>query len=286
VKQGGTLSYNKVCGIEDFDYMELRELIRMSFQWEAERWGPDFPTGREERKQWEVAMALRGLRDFGAVRPDAEILAVGAGTEATIYWLTNYVRRVFATDLYADAGDWGMTARSSMLIDPGRHASGRWNPRRLVVQHMNALDLRFEDACFDGVFSSSSIEHFGSSDDVRQAVREIYRVLRPGAIACISTEFRLRGEGGMDGVMLFDAWELQRDIISEVAWRLVSPLDLTVSVATRRSEVPFEEAVADASTEAGYRRFPHLVLQHGDLAWTSVHLVLRKGETFTKPSGR
>ena len=36
------------------------------------------------RKAWEIDIALRTLRDFGAVHPDAEILGVGAANETTI----------------------------------------------------------------------------------------------------------------------------------------------------------------------------------------------------------
>jgi hypothetical protein len=32
--------------------------------------------------------------------------------------------------------------RRSMFLTPGEHAPCAWNERRLVVQHMNALDLR------------------------------------------------------------------------------------------------------------------------------------------------
>ena len=37
-------------------------------------------------------MSVRALRDFGALRPDALMLGVGAGTEATVFYLTNHVQ--------------------------------------------------------------------------------------------------------------------------------------------------------------------------------------------------
>ena len=100
-------------------------------------------------------MTLRALRDLGALNPTSEVLGVGAGAEATLFWLTNHVRRVVATDLYD--GEWGEQAPKEMLSNPGRFASCPWNPARLVVEQMDALDLRFADSSFDGVFSSSSI---------------------------------------------------------------------------------------------------------------------------------
>src|SRR5204862_4394011 len=107
-------------------------------------------------------------------------------------------------DLYLEPGDWEQTAATSMLIDPGRHAVIPWNPRRLVVQHMDARELRYEDESFDGIFSSSSIEHFGDHADVERAVSEMFRVLKPGGVLSLSTEFRLAGDGpGLPNVLLF-----------------------------------------------------------------------------------
>ena len=48
-------------------------------------------------------MSVRALRQFGALREDAKLLGVGAGTEATIFYLTNQVRNVYGP-LMLDAG--------------------------------------------------------------------------------------------------------------------------------------------------------------------------------------
>src|SRR5262249_6695247 len=100
------LSYNKICNIEDFEHPRLRGLIREIFPHEISRFGPDFPRGREYRKHWEVAMAARSLADHGVLHERARVLGVAAGNEPTIFWLTTQVERVFATDLYFDAGGW------------------------------------------------------------------------------------------------------------------------------------------------------------------------------------
>jgi len=254
----------------------LRELMRDAFATHLRRFGSTFPTGVEWRKYWEVAMSLRALRHPGVLRQDAEVLGIGAGSEATIFWLTRHVRRVFATDLYIDNEEWATQTPPGMLLDPVPFASCEFEPRRLVVQHMDALDLRYEDESFDGVFSSSSVEHFGDLAAVRRAFEEMHRVLLPGGIVALSTEYRVAGEGSLPGTLLFDTAELQS--LWEGLFELVEPLDLELSRATRSVIIDFDEAAADVRAGREWSVYPHLVLMHEWLAvtWTSVHVALRK----------
>ena len=272
------LGYCKVCELKDFDNPELRELIREAYATHVDLFGPRFPSGVEQRKHWEVGMSLRAFRDFGVLGPTSDVLGVGAGAESTIFWLTNHCRRVFATDLYFDNQEWGSESPAGMLTNPAEFATCVWNPRRLVVQHMNALDLQYEDATFAGVFSSGSIEHFGTHEDVRRALAEMHRVLRPGGIAALSTEYRFAGPlASLPGILLFDEDQL-RALFDEELWELMEPLDLTMSEATTRVVIDIEEAVA-ARTQVGQphrTHYPHIVLQHkAGATWTSVHVVLR-----------
>ena len=204
-------------------------------------------------------------------------MGVGAGTEATSFWLTRFVRRVFATDLYLQPGDWTTDAVAGMLTAPEQFSRGPWNSRRLVVQHMNGLDLGYEDDSFDGIYSSSSIEHFGDFADIRRAVGEMYRVLKPGGVLTVSTEFRVAGPPpGLPNIVMFDMAEL-RDLFGGFDWDLVSRPDFSLSSRTRESIVPFDEAVADVrAARPTWSRYPHIVLAEGEYIWTSVHLALVK----------
>jgi FkbM family methyltransferase len=275
----------KLCELGDFSDPEMRDLIREVYSSEWQRHGPGFPAGREYRKHWEIAMAIRALDAGGALREDARILGVGAGTEATIFWLTNRVERVVATDLYATDAFWvGGGSEPEMLTDPGRFWDGPWEESRLEVRHMNALDLEFEDNSFDGVFSSGSIEHFGGIAEVRRGVGEIHRVLKPGGVATISTEFRLAGPGpGLPGTLLFDEEELRAVLLDGLTWETLGPLELQPSPETMATEVSFEEAIADQHAgRDGFSTYPHIVLRHGEFVWTSVHVALVKPE---RPAG-
>ncbi len=270
----------KLCELADFSDPELRELIRDVYEADREHFGDsDFPTGREYRKYWEVAMTLRSFRQLGALRDGARILGVGAGREATIYWLTRHVGEVVATDLYETEDDWSESDSSpDMLTDPGRYWDRDWNPERLTVRHMDARHLDFEDESFDAIFSSSSIEHFGDFPDVRRSVEEMFRVLRPGGVLALATEFRLEGEEiGYPGLLRFDEPELRSLLLDGLWWDPATPLDLEISEETLASAVEMREAIADQ--EAGIRgwsRYPHLVLRHEQFLWTSVHVALVK----------
>ncbi len=235
-------------------------------------------------------MAVASLSNAGVLHSGAEVLGVGAGNEPTIFHLTNLVRRVFATDLYLTNEGWEESANTSMLTEPERHwpTGSPWNPRRLVVQHMNALDLRYEDETFDAVFSSSSIEHFGSATDVHQALAEIHRVLKPGGVVSISTEFRLAGPTpGLPGILMFDANEVQQQFVDPFDWDPISAVEFEISDATLATEQRFTDLAAEVVDhikprgfirfhELDWKQYPYIVLRQEDLLWTSMHLAMRK----------
>ncbi len=280
----GSTPISGLCLLEDF--RSLEPWIWETSPFGLDSYGPDFPSGTEYRKHWEVAQAARALAAGGALTSSSELIGIGAGNEPTVFWLTNYVRRVFATDLYFDEG-WEESANTKMLTDPRADWFGPWNPRKLVTMHMDGRDLRFEDDSFDGAFSSSSIEHFGDLEDVASAVREAYRVLKPGAVFSVSTEFRLSGPPpGLPGILMFDRSQLQSVVIDAAPWELVDPIRWD----RPGSDVPIASFDAAAATvrahterfgelcwsELDWPEYPHIVLSRGDLVWTSVHLALRK----------
>lgn len=282
------MSLSKLCELEDFAGGATRDAIRAVFAHELDRFGPGFPTGVEYRKHWEVAMTARTLQETGVLHREAKVLGVGAGNEPSVFWLTNHVRQVFATDLYLAGEDWEMSANRHMLTDPGRYWPAAWEPQRLVVQHMDALDLRYPDETFDAVFSASSIEHFGDLDDVLRSLREVRRVLRPGGVASVSTEYRLEGPPpGLPNILLFDREQLD-GLVAGAGLELVEPLDLSLSDATRATTRPFLDAAADVSAHVeandgeilfhrlDWSAYPQLVLRQDERVWTSVHLALRR----------
>lgn len=262
------MSLSRVCSLEHWDDPELRQHFAEMGRFDG-----------IHRKHWEIAHALLTLfGSVGKLTPRRRVLGVGAGVEDTIFHATRYADEVHATDLYAQAGEWGTFARSEMLIDPTRCAPGgmAWHPERLIVQHMDMCHLRYPDNHFDGVFSSGSIEHVGSLEAVAQAAREIARVTVPGGLISLSTEWRIDGpRGGWPGCILFDEDTLHSAIIAPSGCELVGNFEDRISLESL-------DAVQDLNTyiRAQQRGIdvpgPHVVLRNEGALFTSVHIVLRK----------
>jgi FkbM family methyltransferase len=289
------MNYNKLCELADFADEDLAELIREVSSYKVRHF-ENFPAGAEHRKDWEVAMAVRTLRDFDALRPDATILGVAAGLEDALFYLTRHVKQVFATDRYLSSGAWDHVAPLSMLVDPALVAPYDFDPSRLVVQHMDGRVLRYPDNTFDGIFSSGSIEHFGMWPDVASAAYEMGRVLKPGGVLTLSTEFLLGGPPGGHGwpnvTLLFSPEELRRYIIDASGLELIDEPELELSDATLQTRRDMVSAVADHHARVAGKGgddydaefaewdFPHLVMAYDGFVFGSVHLALRKPESY------
>ena len=265
------LKYNAMLKLEDFEDTSFLNVHKKMF---AHRFDlPGYPAGFEMAKAWEMTVCARTFLDHGVLRPDAEVLGVAAGSEHTAFWLTNYVKRVFVTDLYLMDAGW-KEANRDMLIAPERFAvpGTAWNPDRMVVQNMDALSLRYEDCSFDGVFSCGSIEHFGSLADVARSMAEVGRVLKPGGIAVISTEFRIDGPDGV-GVrrtILFTREMLYRYIVKASGLELIDEPDWETTPATAEAAYSLDEAVLNGV------RNRSVALRDRDYTWTSGAVCLRK----------
>lgn len=285
---------NKICGLEDFADPELAATIREVSAYKLACL-PDLPRAAEHRKDWEVAMAILAMRRGGALRPDATILGVAAGTEDTIFYLTNHVRQVFSTDRYVGPGDWGPVAPASMIVEPSAAAPCDFDINRLVVQHMDARSLRYPDDTFDAVFSSGSIEHVGELMDVANAAYEMGRVLKPGGILTLATELQISGPPGGIGwpfaTLIFSPADLRRYVIEATGLEPVDELDTTVSETTMATKQSLSGAIDDHRAriarlgrpgEIDYTcwTFPHVVLDHEGYVFASVHLALRKTDRY------
>lgn len=259
------MNYNLVCNLHHWDDPEL-----------AEQMAAIFPAGEDvhSRKHWEIAQTVRAFIHLCHL-PTTRFLGVGAGKEHTSFYLTRW-GEVHATDLYVEGG-WSSTAPLAMLAAPDSCAPFPYDRQRLIVQHMDGRDLRYPDNHFDGVFSCSSIEHFGTLDDIAQAAREIGRVLKPGGIAALATEFLIGGvsKGGWPGVIVFDKRTIQEAVVKPSGLTMVDPLVSDVTIDTLKTRIDLERCIA--LIRAGKPLpTPHVVVEHDGHIFTSVMLVLRK----------
>jgi SAM-dependent methyltransferase len=217
------------------------------------------------RKAYELTQTIFGLQRLGRLRETTRVLSVGAGHEPILYWLANHAGKVVATDLYE--GEWqqkfSREGDPDVLDDPPRFAPFPYRRERLAFMRMNGSRLGFVDGVFDVVYSLSSIEHFGGVDGARRSVAEMARVLKPGGILALATEWCVRGEAGGE---VFSPEEVRR-IIDQPSLRLVQPIDDGV---WDRYETPPVDLRVDRFQS------PHMLLRHDAAIFTSVFVFLEK----------
>lgn len=215
------------------------------------------------RKVWEFNQALYGLRRLRRLAPQATALGIGCGHEELMYFFANRIARVIATDLYE--GSWiGGESDADVLAHPAKYAPFKYREDHLEVRRMDGLALDAETGTFDFVFCLSSIEHFGQLQDKLQALREMFRVLKPGGVAVLTTEVVLNRLGR--GAQYFPASTLTA-LVGEAGFTLDAAPDLRVEseYASRPLALPMDTFVA-----------PHVVLRNFNTIYTSVALFLMK----------
>jgi SAM-dependent methyltransferase len=247
----------KLCDLPDWEneeFLTILDELQLSF-------------GRQtkHRKHWEFAQAMYGLKRLGSLRPDAYAVGVGAGREHPIYYLTNHIAKVHATDIYG-IGDFNTSdAFSEMLVHPEKFAPFPYREDHLVTQYMDGCDLKYPNNSFDIAFSFSSIEHFGGHESAAKAMKEMARVLRPGGVLVLTTEAILNGVTHPE---FFLPAEIEQFLVRPSGLTLVEPIDYTISPELVERPVDLSKDHSNV--------FPHIVCKVGKVVFTSVIMFLRK----------
>jgi SAM-dependent methyltransferase len=217
------------------------------------------------RKAYEFAQLIFGLQRLGRLTESTTILSVGAGHEPILYWLANHAGHVVATDLYEGAwqAEFSREGSPDVLRDPAAYAPFPYRTDRLTFLKMDGSRLGFRDGCFDVAYSLSSIEHFGGVEGARRSVADMGRVLKPGGILALATEWCVRGQAGGE---VFSPDQV-RHIIDHPRLRLVQPID--DRVWDRYETDPVDLRVDRFQT-------PHMLLKHDEAIFTSVFVFLEK----------
>ncbi len=218
------------------------------------------------RKGYEFTQLLYGLTRLGRLHDRTRVLSVGAGHEAILYWLANHVGSVVATDIYEE-GRWdsrgGQEADERVIKRPRDYAPFPYRQDRLVFLKMDGRHLAFPTGTFDVAYSLSSIEHFGGLTGAAAAVDEMARVLKPGGLLVLATEYMLSGAPREEVFQPADV----RALVERPGLRLVQPIDEDVY---RRYEY--------VAVDLYKNRFqtPHMVVQMGETVFTTVMVFLEK----------
>ena len=266
-------SLTNIAAYDDPRWMELyRDLGTYSFDAHIFK-GESSPN--IYRKGWEWTQTIWGLERLGMITPDHRAIGIGAGRECVIFWLGDRLQRVVATDLYGGQG-WsetgGREADAAVLENPQAFCPRPIRQESIEFRTMDGTDLSYyADGTFDFSWSLSSIEHFGSHARAGDAVREMARVVRPGGILAIATEYLLLSD--QTHPEYFNRLELEEHVINASPdLELVEPVDWSLPP----TEFLIDSVVFPQGIDRTRR---HVVLNDGSVQWTSVLAFLRKRTT-------
>lgn len=224
------------------------------------------------RKGWEWTQTLWGLRQLDMIQPEFRALGVGAGRECVIFWLGDHLGQVVATDLYGNE-EWttsgGKEADAGVLVDPQAFCPRPIRQDVIEFATMDGTDLSaFADGTFDISWSLSSIEHFGSHSRAGDAVREMARVVRPGGVLAIATEYLLLGD--QSHPEYFNREEIEANLLNaSPLLELIEPVDWSLPP----TEYLIDSIVVPQGVDRTRR---HVVLNDGQVQWTSILAFFRR----------
>jgi SAM-dependent methyltransferase len=217
------------------------------------------------RKPYEFTQLLYGCRRLGALGEETSVVSVGAGHEQVLYWLANHVRHVVATDMYE--GVWqnvqGQEGDPGVMRRPEDYAPFPYRRDHLTFMKMDGRRLAFGDGTFDIAYSLSSVEHFGGLTGAVETVREMARVLKPGGILALATEYVLDGPPHEE---TFQPEEFD-ELVRQPGLELVESID--VGVFGR-----YDCAAVDLYKNP--YQSPHMVVRMDDTVFTTVMVFLRR----------
>lgn len=228
--------------------------------------------GAVYRKGWEWTHCIFGLRQLGMLKPQHRAIGVGAGRECVIYYLADHIAHVTATDLYGEI-DWvsggGKEADLALLTESKKFCPATVDFSKISFETKDGTKLGYPDASFDFAWSLSSIEHFGGHDAARRALEEMSRVVRSGGIVAVATEMLMLEEHSHPEY--FTRSQIIEELVTPCAGTLELVSDINFNTLT------FDYLVDSVILPTGVdRKRRHVVLNDGNIQWTSILLFFRK----------
>jgi SAM-dependent methyltransferase len=282
---------NRLCYVEDWKNSEIKEIVSELHKLSSSDldWRLTLITGRSgcvHKKDWEWALGIIAMRRFGKLNEKSTAIGVGSGIETILFYLANKLKHVYATDLYKENDAWKRTAPSDFPENPKKYAPFPYKEDALTVLRMDGTKLEFPSESFDIAFSFSSIEHFDSDggdgknnhSGALRSLKEIERVLKPGGLAVITTEYIINDKEHPE---FFNRRTIYSDLIDKLErLKLVEPLDLRITTKTLDTVMDAYDAINLWDTnefDNDYKKMhPYILLRIRNILFTSVMLVFKK----------
>ncbi|XQQ05987.1 MAG: methyltransferase domain-containing protein [Leptolyngbya sp. IPPAS B-1204] len=254
------MKFCKLADVADWQDPEFQEIASLLME------------GDCNRKAWEFIQVYQGLKHLGLLNGESKAIGLGVGHENLIYAFTNVCGHVVATDLY-ESQDWSTAAMA--VQDIYERNPFPYQRDRLLVQHMDMRQIEFPDQSFDFVWSCCAIEHVNNFYDLHQVYREIHRVLKPGGIAALTTEFNNTDHPRYEPNMLFtdrawvEAWLTGADSLVQ-GFELIDQPDFFLSDRPENQPVPRKQTLGAIQVYCG------------DIVLNSIAFFLRKSGAFSR----
>ncbi len=249
---------------------------QLDTQWFRDWCGLVVREPRLHRKLWEFAFIAQALRERELLQPGKRGLGFGVGSEPLVALFASLGVEVVATDqpaTGASANAWGASGQHASRLEDLRDArictADRFDDLvRFEPVDMNAIPE--ELAGFDFVWSSCAFEHLGSLDAGLRFVERAMDCLRPGGVAVHTTEFNLTS----------NAMTIEEANLVVYRRRDIDALVSTLRYAGHRID-DIDFSIGDQPVDhfvdlPPYGDEPHLRLQLGDYACTSLGLIVER----------
>ena len=277
---------NRLCYIEDWDNNEFKnivnELQNPTYEDYIYRkgWSNNIIGWRKpgfiHRKDWEWALGIMAIKRFGKLNKNSKAIGVASAHEVILFYLANILNHVYGTDLYDPKFTYTPT---DFPENPRKYAPFPYREDALTALRMDGTKLEFPSDSFDIAFSFSSIEHFGGENHsgALKSLKEIERVLKPGGIAVITTEYIINGK---EHIEFFNEKTIYSDLIDNLdSLKLVEPLDLRITTKTLDTVMDYPDVVYWDTSDGNddfKKTHPVIIIRVKDILLTSVMLVFQK----------
>jgi SAM-dependent methyltransferase len=287
VNPNSPLKLNKLCHVEDWQNNELSQIItKLQYAssndyiygkgWDVEKYPVNNRKGAIYRKDWEWGLGVLAMKRFGKLNKESKAIGVGSATEEILFYLANRIDHVYATDLY-DGKGWKNLVPIDFPENPKKYSPYPYNENALTVMRMDATKLEFSDESFDIAFSFSSIEHFDGENHsgALGSMMEMERVLKPGGIAVVATEYMLNDK---EHIEFFNRRTIYSDLIDKLdRLKLVEPLDLRTTTNTLDAIIDYQSSVIWLASPYEFKKsHPYVLIRVNDILVCSIMLVFQK----------